>query len=159
MKIAEYSAIWQACMQTAEIMPKKQTDPIRTRLAVEDRYKFEQICRAEGKTETELARRAILQFIDSYDKKADDNARDRLADVLEAMQAAQKKDTERLAKLAARTLIDVGTIQQVFYKRASEKDRDDLWDEARRRALERLRKKRKGGDPEATEIVQDAISS
>jgi len=128
-------------------------------LAAEDRYKFEQICRAEGKTETEIARKAILQFIDSYDKKADDSARDRLADILEGMQLERKKDTERLAKLAARILIDVGTIQQVFYKRASEKDRDDLWDEARRNALERLRKKRKGGDPEATEIVNDAVSS
>jgi hypothetical protein len=47
----------------------------------------------------------------------------------------------------------------VFYKRASDKDRDDLWDEGRRNALERLRKKRKGGDPEATEIMEDAISS
>ena len=119
-------------------MTKKQTDPIRTRLAVEDRYKFEQICRAEGKTETEVARKALLQFIDSYDKKAEDSSRDRLAEILEEMQKERKKDTDRLAKLAVRTMIDVGTIQQVFYKRASEKDRDDLWDEARRNALERL---------------------
>lgn len=140
-------------------MTKKQTDPIRTRLAVEDRYKFEQICRAEGKTETEVARKALLQFIDSYDKKAEDSSRDRLAEILEEMQKERKKDTDRLAKLAVRTMIDVGTIQQVFYKRASEKDRDDLWDEARRNALERLRKKRKGGDPEATEIVDDANRS
>jgi hypothetical protein len=140
-------------------MTKKQTDPIRTRLAVEDRYKFEQICRAEGKTETEVARKALLQFIDSYDKKAEDSSRDRLAEILVEMEKERRKDTERLAKLAARTLIDVGTIQQVFYKRASEKDRDDLWQEARKNALERLRKKRKGGDPEATEIVNDAVSS
>jgi hypothetical protein len=140
-------------------MPKKQTDPIRTRLAVEDRYKFEQICRAEGKTETELARRAILQFIDSYDKKAEDNARDRLADVLEAMQSAQRKDTERLAKLMARTLIDIGTVQQVFFERASKEDRGELWKVARQRAVERLKKKRKDGDPEATEIVANAVSS
>ena len=119
-------------------MTKKQTDPIRTRLAVEDRYKFEQMCRAEGKTETEVARKALLQFIDSYDKKAEDSSRDRLAEILEEMQKERKKDTDRLAKLAVRTMIDVGTIQQVFYKRASEKDRDDLWDEARRNALERL---------------------
>lgn len=140
-------------------MPKKQTDPIRTRLAVEDRYKFEQICRAEGKTETELARRAILQFIDSYDKKAEDNARDRLADVLEAMQSSQRKDTERLAKLMARTLIDIGTVQQVFFERASKEDRGELWKVARQRAVERLKKKRKDGDPEATEIVANAVSS
>jgi hypothetical protein len=120
----------------------------------------------EGKTKTEILRKAVLNYIDGYDQKAEEAKQDRLVEAMESMTKAirtlsegQNKSTERLAKLAARTLIDVGTLQQVFYRRASEKDRDDLWDEARRGALERLRKKRKGGDPEATEIVQDAVSS
>ena len=75
------------------------------------------------------------------------------------MQSAQRKDTERLAKLMARTLIDIGTVQQVFFERASKEDRGELWKVARQRAVERLKKKRKDGDPEATEIVANAVSS
>ena len=146
--------------------PPRLTPQLNTRLAAEDLLKLETLCRAEGKTKTEILREAVLRYLDSYEQKADAGKRDRLAEEMEAMKKAievlsetQKKSTERLAKLSARTLIDVGTLQQVFYKRASDKDRDDLWDEGRRNALERLRKKRKGGDPEATEIMEDAISS
>lgn len=144
----------------------RQTPQLNTRLSTEDLVKLETICRMEGKTKTEILRKAVLNYIDGYDQKAEEAKQDRLVEAMESMTKAirtlsegQNKSTERLAKLAARTLIDVGTLQQVFYRRASEKDRDDLWDEARRGALERLRKKRKGGDPEATEIVQDAVSS
>jgi hypothetical protein len=144
----------------------RQTPQLNTRLSAEDLVKLENVCRAEGKTKTELLRKAVLIYLDSYDRKAEEAKRDRLAEAMESMTSAikglsegQRNSTERLAKLAARTLIDVGTLQQVFYKRASDKDRDDLWDEARKNALERLRKKRKGGDPEATEIVKDAVSS
>ncbi len=144
----------------------RQTPQLNTRLSAEDLVKLENVCRAEGKTKTELLRKAVLIYLDSYDRKAEEAKRDRLAEAMESMVSAikglskgQSESTERLAKMAARVMIDVGTMQQVFYKRASDKDRDDLWDEARKKALERLRKKRKGGDPEASEIVKDAISS
>lgn len=146
--------------------PPRLTPQLNTRLAAEDLLKLETLCRAEGKTKTEVLREAVLRYLDSYHQKAEEGKRDRLAEEIEAMKKAieelakgQAHRTERLAKLAARTLIDVGTLQQVFYRRASEKDRDDLWDEARRGALERLRKKRQGGDPEATKVVEDEISS
>ncbi|MBA4027138.1 MAG: hypothetical protein C0473_02750 [Cyanobacteria bacterium DS3.002] len=139
-------------------MPQKQTNPIRTRLAVEDRLKFEQICRAENVSETDLARRALLEFIDKYDQGVEAGARDRLAEVLLAMNDSHKKDTERLAKMLARVMMDVGIVNQVFYKRASKEDRDALWSEAQQAAAQRLRHKRKGGDPEAAEISTDALS-
>lgn len=133
---------------------KKQTDPIRTRLAVEDRVRFEQICRAEGVTETELARRALLAFLDGYEKGAQASARDRLADVLAAGEEARRKDTDRLAKMLARLTIDVGIINQVFYKRAAKEDRDKLWESARNSSIERLTAKRKGGDEEAVAVLK-----
>lgn len=142
-----------ACLKGSELMPK-QTDPIRTRLAVEDRVRFEQICRAEGVTETELARRALLAFIDAYDKGAQASARDRLAEVLAASEEARRKDTDRLAKMMARLTIDVGIINQVFYKRAAKEDREKLWESARTASIARLTHKRKGGDEEATDVLK-----
>ena len=140
-------------------MPAKQTNPIRTRLSVADRLKFEQICRAEGASETDLARRALLEFIDRYDQEPEQKTRDKLAEVLEAMEYNRRKDTERMAKMSARVMMDVGIINQVFYKRAAKEERVALWTEAQQSAAERLKHKRKGGDPEATELVSDALSS
>jgi hypothetical protein len=107
-----------------------------------------------------------LLYLDDYEQKAEAAKRDRLAEAVEGLKAAmevvaerQTKNTERLAKLSARTLIDLGTVQQVFYERASKEDRNDLWKVARQRAVERLKKKRKDGDPEATDITNDALGS
>jgi hypothetical protein len=139
---------------------------LNTRLAAEDLIKLEAVCRAEGKTKTEILRKAVLLYLDDYEQKAEAAKRDRLAEAVEGLKAAmevvaerQTKNTERLAKLSARTLIDLGTVQQVFYERASKEDRNDLWKVARQRAVERLKKKRKDGDPEATDITNDALGS
>jgi hypothetical protein len=137
------------------------TPQLNTRLAAEDLIKLENVCRAEGKTKTEILRKAVLMYIDGYEQKEEAAKRDRLAEAIEGLKAAmevvaerQTQNTERLAKLSARTLIDIGTVQQVFFERASKEDRMELWAVARKRAVERLQKKRKDGDPEATEIMQ-----
>jgi hypothetical protein len=136
---------------------------LNTRLAAEDLIKLETVCRAEGKTKTEILRKAVLMYLDSYEQKAEAGKRDRLAEAVEGLKAAmevvaerQTQNTERLAKLSARTLIDIGTVQQVFFERASKEDRLELWAVARQRAVERLKKKKKDGDPEATEIMANS---
>jgi len=135
----------------------KRTPTIEIKLSAADYIRFSELCRMEGKTRTDLARAAILSYIDRSQKDAEDEVKDRLAAVLEAMQIERKKDTERLAKLASRALIDIGTVQQVFFERASKEDRMELWAVARKRAVERLHTKRKDGDPEATEIMKHAL--
>lgn len=145
--------------------PKKADQPpirtplLNTRLGAADYVKLEQVCRAEGKTKTEILRLAVLEYLDRYDQGVEDATRDRLAETLVAMEGQRRKDTERLAKLMARTLMDVGTLHQVLFRRAAKEERDELWEAARQSAAERLRHKRKGGDPEATEIMKDALSS
>lgn len=62
------------------------------------------------------------------------------------MEYNRRKDTERLAKMSARVMMDVGIINQVFYKRAAKEERVALWTEAQQSAAERLKHKRKGGD-------------
>lgn len=146
-------------------MPEKQTNPVRTRLTVDDRLKFENICRAEGLTEAELARRAIVEMLDRYDQQADAAKRDRLAEAMEAMTRAiealgdsQKRSTERLAKIGSRALIDVGTIYQVLYARTADDSRERLWTEAKKAAVRLNTKRRHEGDDEATEVMKHALS-
>lgn len=143
-----------------------QTPQLNTRLAAEDLTKLEAVCRAEGKTKTEILRKAVLLYLDGYEQKAEAAKRDRLAEAIESMTKAieglatgQKNSTERLAKMIARTMMDVGIVNQVFYKRAAKDERDALWASARQAATERLKHKKKDGDPEATELMTDALSS
>lgn len=143
-----------------------QTPQLNTRLSAEDLIKLEAVCRTEGKTKTEILRKAVLLYLDGYEQKAEDAKRDRLAEAIESMtkaiellSQAQGKSTERLAKMIARTMMDVGIVNQVFYKRAAKDERDNLWASARQSAIERLKHKKKNGDPEATEIMSDALSS
>jgi len=158
----------------AKIMPRvrkpgsepRQTPQLNTRLAAEDLAKLETVCRVEGKTKTEILRKAVLKYLDGYEQKAEEAKRDRLAEAIESMAEAirllgaeQKKGTERLAKMTARAMMDIGIVNQVFYKRAAEDERDELWAAARQSAADRLKHKRKGGDPEATEIMENALSS
>ncbi len=139
--------------------PPTRTPLLNTRLSAADYVKLEQVCRAEGKTKTEILREALLQYLDRYDQDVEVAARDRLAETLLAVEASRRKDTERLAKLMARTLMDVGILNQVLFRRAAADERDKLWEAARQGAAERLKRKRKGGDPEATEIMHNALSS
>ena len=136
-----------------------RTPLLNTRLSAADHLKLELICKMEGLTKTEVLRKATLNFIDSYDKNIENNSRDRLADTLEKFASKQTKDTERLAKMIARVMMDIGIVNQVFYKRAAQDERDKLWESARQAAAERLKHKRKGGDPEAAELVKNALSS
>lgn len=132
---------------------KKQTPLVATRVAAADYLRLEQVCRAEGKTRTDILRQALLEFLDRYDQGPQETGRDRLAEVLEKMEEQRRKDVERLAKLMVRTLMDVGTMHQVFYKRAPAEERKQLWESAEASAAERL--KRKGNDPQATEVMRE----
>lgn len=134
---------------------KKQTPLIATRIGAADYLRLEQICRAEGKTRTDILRRALLEFLDRYDQWSEEAGRDRLAEVLEKMEGQRRKDIERLAKLMVRTLMDVGTLHQVFYKRAPAEDRKQIWESAEASAAERLKRRRKGGDVQVTEIMSE----
>ena len=46
----------------------KQTPLIRTRLRADDLARFQRICRLEGKKQSEIARQALIQYLDNYDK-------------------------------------------------------------------------------------------
>ena len=145
-------------MPTAPKRQQRRTPTIGIKLAAADYIRFSEFCRLEGKNRSDLARKAIREYMDRQEIAVQDEAKDRLAEALEALAAGQRKDTERLAKMIARVMMDIGIVNQVFYKRAAVEERDKLWGAARQAAAERLTHKRKGGDPEAAEIM-NALSS
>ena len=48
--------------------PPTRTPLLNTRLSAADYVKLEQVCRAEGKTKTEILREALLGYLDRYDQ-------------------------------------------------------------------------------------------
>jgi hypothetical protein len=136
----------------------KRTPTIEIKLSAADYIRFSELCRMEGKTRTDVARAAIRSYIDRSAEEVKDEERDKVVEALGLLHGGQKKDTERLAKMIARLMMDLGTLQQVFYERADKEIRQELWAVARKRAAERLAHKRKDGDPEATEIMKNALS-
>ncbi len=147
-------------------MRHKQTDPIRTRLTVDDRLKFEQICQAEGLTEAELARKAVRELLERKESGVRTEIRDQLAeevkqlqDVVKAMLLQQKKTENRMAALMARNNIDIGIVYQLLWFRADRETRDKMFQEARTHAVKRASKKLKEGDQEVKDLMKDALSS
>jgi hypothetical protein len=144
----------------------KQTDPIRTRLTVEDRLKFEQTCTAAGLTEAELARKAIREMLDRQDQGIRAEVRDELAEEVRQLQEVvktlllqQKKTENRMAALMARNNIDIGIVYQILWFRTDPKDREEMFKEARVNAVRRASKKLKEGDLEVKELMKNEISS
>jgi len=147
-------------------MRQKQTDPIRTRLNVDDRLKFEQICAAEGLTEAELARQAVRELLERKEAGVRAEIRDQLAeemaqlkDVVKALLVQQKKTENRMAALMARNNIDIGIVYQLLWFRADRETREKMFQEARVHAVKRASQKLKEGDQEVKEMMKDALSS
>ncbi len=139
-------------------LPEQRSPEISVRLLASDYARLSALSVTNGATRTDLVRDAIIQYLDRADAEVQDKTRDRFADRLTALEKTLieelKKNTERLAKLGSRNLIDVGTINQVLYRRADKESRDKLWDSARQGALKRLGVGKKGGDPDATALAK-----
>ena len=108
-----------------------RTPVITTRLASTDRLKFEQICQSEGKTTSQVARDALLFYIDGKERKVMANREDRLASVM-------KHEVNRLAGLLVRVSMDLGLIIYLMYRHMGEKERDDMMRKARDWSVKRL---------------------
>ena len=133
-------------------MPKtKQTPKIETRLSIESYRRFDELSRTRGKTRTEVAREALLLFLDHEDKLREDNRES-------VLEKRMRKMEERLASLMARTAIDVGTIFSLMYRNIdrsmSEKERDEMVTWAYNVAVARLKKKLEGQAADVKEAMQ-----
>lgn len=131
-------------------MPKtKQAPLVRTRLRGEDMKRLEQICRAESKPQAAIVRRALLFYLDSYDKQELDEKETKL-------EARLRKMEDRLASMIMRTTIDVGVIYRAIYFNYG-KEAEKAFAAFYNLALERLQAKRK--DPGDKAAVQKLVDS
>jgi uncharacterized protein YaaN involved in tellurite resistance len=117
-------------------MPKtRQLPEVRTRLRSEDLERLERICRAEDKTQAEVARRALLFYLDSHETEQLDRRESKL-------EARMRKMEDRLAAMIMRPTIDVGVIYQAIYHNYG-KDAERAFMAFYNHALKRLQTKRK----------------
>lgn len=90
-------------------MPKtKQLPEVRTRLRGEDVARLSSICKSEGKTQAEVARRALLFYLDCYDKGQVDARESKL-------EARLRKMEDRLAAMVMRPTLDVAVLYEAIY--------------------------------------------
>ena len=131
-------------------MPKtKQTPKIETRLPTESHIRFDELSRARNKTKTELAREALLLYLDHEDKL--------IADSRETLlEKRMRKMEERIAALQARTAIDVGVIYHLIYDNMNKETRQETIAWAYHSSVERLKQRLEGPAKEIKEKMQKA---
>lgn len=134
-----------------EEKPKKRP-LVTTRLSMIDQARLEAMCKLEGKTQTEIVRRAVLEMLDRQEQGMAAEIKDNLAVRL-------KKMEDRMAALMARMNMDIGTMYQIMWIRTDQEKREKMWAAAKSAAAKRASKKLEGEDLERKEQIRDEISS
>ncbi len=129
-------------------MPKTATVPqIEFRLLPNDHIKFDDVCRVKGKKRSEVAREAIVWYLENQEKLS--------AEIREsALEKRIRKMEERMASLMARTAIDVGMVFHILYRNMDKEKREDIIAWAYNSAVARLKKKLEGQAAEVREQMQ-----
>ena len=112
----------------------KRTSPIAIRLKPQDQIRFDALCRLSGKRRTQLAREALVWFLDHHDDHALPTGGTELRRRLSKME-------DRLAKLQVKTAIDAGMIYLLLYRNMDLDERDKAVAWAYQGSVKRLRKK------------------
>lgn len=114
-------------------MPKtKRTPRIETRLAPEDFSNFDQLCRSEGKTRSEMAREALRWFMANYQRARQEK-------IETPLERRLRKMEDRIAALLVRNGLDIGTMYALMWSRTDEATRKALFKEMRVRAIKRMK--------------------
>ncbi len=138
-------------------MAKTTTVPqIEFRLLAEDHEKFGSLCRLKGKKRSELAREAVVWYLENQEHLMQEKRESFL-------EKRMKKMEDRLAGLQARTAIDVGMIYMLLYRNMDTSKRDDAIAWAYNSAVKRLKKKLEGEAADVKGLMQakedDKVSS
>ncbi|MCA9813964.1 MAG: hypothetical protein KC652_02525 [Cyanobacteria bacterium HKST-UBA01] len=113
-------------------MPRRPT--VDTKLSESDYIRLDQFCRLKQRTKTEVAREAIRFYLDHQENKILDERES-------AVEQRIKKMEDRIAKLIVKVGLDVGTLHQLFWSRADQDGRDELFTECYISAVKRLQNK------------------
>lgn len=115
-------------------MPRKRTPTVATKLAPADYIKYEQVCRLEGKTKTEIARKAILDYMERREKAVSDERESKL-------EARLRKMEDRIAGLLVKLGIGIYKMDHLFWTRADKEIRRELFKECYVAGVRRMREK------------------
>lgn len=107
---------------------------VSTKLSEADFVRFEQLCRLDGKTKTELLREAIRSYLKDRENEVVNERESNL-------ELRMKKMEDRLAKLVVKVGLDVGTMHQLFWSRSDRETRAELFAECYMSAVRRMKKK------------------
>ena len=103
-------------------MTPRRTPTIATKLAAVDHIKYEQFCRMEGRTKTEVARAAILYYMKAKETEK-----------LDEHQAAIEKRFRRMENRLAGLLVKLGVgiygLEHLFWTRTDDEIRKKLFHE------------------------------
>ena len=116
-------------------MPKtRRTPQISTRLAGADFIAFELLCRLEGKTKTELARKAIQYYIANHEKELVDEKEGPIAQSLKSIE-------DRLAGILVKVGIEVCSMNHLMWTRSDPEIREELFAECRSAGVKQMKNK------------------
>ncbi len=113
---------------------KKRVAPIEVRLRPEDLMRFDQVCRVSNRKRPEVAREAIIWYLEQLEKRVQDARETKV-------EARIRKMENRMAALISRGNIDVGVILELIYGNMPVADRDEVIKKAHKRAAKRLKSK------------------
>lgn len=114
-------------------MPKtKRTPRVETRLTPEDFIKFNEFCRAESKTRSQMNREAVLRLMDEKERTKNEEHDSVIEKRLRHME-------ERMADLLAQQAVEIATIRFLLWHDGQNQDWEKRIAEARAAAIESLR--------------------
>jgi len=112
----------------------KRTSPIEVRLVPEDLKRFDVLCAGSGRNRAQVAREAILWYMDQQDKIIQDSRESKL-------EARIRKMENRMAALISRGNIDTGVILEIIYSNMPVEDKEAVLKKCHKRAAMRLKGK------------------
>ena len=115
-------------------MPPKRTPTIATKLNRADHSKFEEYCRTVGRTKTEVAREAILDYI-----KGKEVEKRNVEETL--LEQRLKRMEDRIAALLVKVGLGVYGLEHLFWSRTDEARRKQLFQECHKSGIEKMKNK------------------
>lgn len=101
---------------------RRRTPTIATKLAAHDHIKFDQLCRVEGKTKTEVAREAICYYMNARELEIRDEQQS-------ALEKRLLKMENRLATLLVKLGVGIFAMEHLFWSRIDSEERGNLFSE------------------------------
>jgi hypothetical protein len=117
-------------------MPKKRTPTIATKLAPVDHERYEQFCRMKGKTKTEMARAAILFYMEHNE---DEFFRERDSLIEQRLKSME----DRFGGLMSKIGVGVFGLEHLFWTRTEQDLRKQLFQDCYVAGVRKMRNKLK----------------